>query len=107
MMEEMAQRDVMTANLERRAWAIASGSTTPPEVLPLPTVTAFGTNKPGPNFDGTYEFLDGEAAIGKMTTSPGLMVNLFASEKEFPELSKPVQMAWDAKGQLWVAVWPS
>src|SRR5207302_468708 len=26
---------------------------------------------------------------------------------EFPELAKPVQMAFDARGRLWVAAWPS
>ena len=36
-----------------------------------------------------------------------MKVNLFASEKEFPELAKPVQMSFDAKGRLWVAVWPT
>ncbi len=107
MMEEMAQRDVMTTNLERRAWAAAAGKTGPVEMLPLPVVTAFGTNKPGPNIDGTYPFIDGDEAIKLMTPGPGLQVNLFASEKQFPELSKPVQMAWDAKGRLWVAVWPN
>ena len=42
-----------------------------------------------------------------MTVAKGLKVNLFASEKEFPELAKPVQMAFDTKGRLWVAVWPT
>ena len=42
-----------------------------------------------------------------MTVAKGMKVNLFASEKEFPELAKPVQMAFDTKGRLWVAVWPS
>ncbi len=107
MMEEMAQRDVMTANLERKAWAVASGKTGPVEMLPLPVVTAFGTNKPGPNIDGTYPFVDGEEAIGLMTLAPGLKANLFASEKQFPELAKAVQFNWDAKGRLWVAVWPN
>jgi azurin/glucose/arabinose dehydrogenase len=107
MMEEMAQRDVMTANLERKAWALAAGKTGPVEMLPLPVVTAFGTNKPGPNIDGTYPFVDGEEAIGMMTLAPGLKANLFASEKQFPELAKAVQMNFDAKGRLWVAVWPS
>ena len=36
-----------------------------------------------------------------------MKVNLFASEKEFPELVNPVQMACDTKGRLWVAVWPT
>ena len=107
MMEEMAQRDVMTSNLERKAWALAAGKTGPVEMLPLPVVTAFGTNKPGPNIDNTYEFIDGDEAILKMTLAPGLKANLFASEKQFPELAKAVQMAWDTKGRLWVAVWPN
>ena len=42
-----------------------------------------------------------------MTVAKGMKVNLFASEKEFPELAKPVQMPFDTKGRLWVAVWPS
>ena len=42
-----------------------------------------------------------------MTVGKGLKVNLFASEEEFPELVKPVQMAFDTKGRLWVAVWPT
>ncbi|WP_414664033.1 PVC-type heme-binding CxxCH protein [Horticoccus sp. 23ND18S-11] len=107
MMEEMAQRDVMTTNLERKAWALASGKTGPVEMLPLPVVTAFGTNKPGPKVDGTYEFIDGDEAIKLMTLAPGLKANLFASEKQFPELAKALQMNFDTKGRLWVAVWPS
>ena len=39
-----------------------------------------------------------------MTIGKNLKVNLFASEKKFPELAKPVQMSFDAKGRLWVAV---
>src|SRR5437868_9226950 len=42
-----------------------------------------------------------------MTVGKGMKVTLFASEKEFPQLAKPVQMQFDAKGRLWVAVWPS
>ena len=33
-----------------------------------------------------------------MTVAKGMKVNLFASEKEFPELAKPVQMAFDTQG---------
>ena len=42
-----------------------------------------------------------------MTVAKGMKVNLFASEKEFPELVNPVQMAFDTKGRLWVAAWPT
>ncbi|MSU23330.1 MAG: dehydrogenase [Opitutus sp.] len=107
MMEEMAQRDAMTTNLERRAWALAAGKKGPVEQVSLPVVTAFGTNKPGANIDGTYPFLDGDEAIAQMTLAPGLKANLFASEKQFPELAKALQFAFDPKGRLWVAVWPS
>ncbi len=107
LMEEMAQRDALTANVERNVWALASGDRKPVDELMLPAVTPFGTNKPGPNPDGTYNFLSGEDAIAKMTLAPGLKVNLFASEEMFPQLAKAVQMAWDTKGRLWVAVWPN
>ncbi|MBC7365829.1 MAG: HEAT repeat domain-containing protein [Undibacterium sp.] len=105
--EEMAQRDAITANRDRILWAAAKGDTTAPELLSVPMVTPFGTNKPGTNPDGTYEFLSAEDAISKMTLAPGVKVNVFASEKEFPELAKAVQMAWDTKGRLWVSVWPN
>ena len=34
-----------------------------------------------------------------------MKVELFASEKEFPELVNPVQLAVDTRGRLWVAAW--
>jgi glucose/arabinose dehydrogenase/azurin len=42
-----------------------------------------------------------------MTVHSGMRINLFASEEQFPELINPVQMAWDTRGRLWVAVWPN
>ncbi|HVV99668.1 MAG TPA: PVC-type heme-binding CxxCH protein, partial [Planctomycetaceae bacterium] len=65
------------------------------------------TNKPGAGPNGTHLFLTGEEALSKMTIGKGLKINLFASEEKFPELIQPVQMAWDTKGRLWVAIWPS
>jgi glucose/arabinose dehydrogenase len=52
-------------------------------------------------------FLDEVQSIAAMTVAPGLKVELFASEREFPELVNPVQMAFDTRGRLWVAVWPN
>ncbi len=52
-------------------------------------------------------FLSGEDAMQHMTVPPGCKLQFIASEKEFPELSKPVQMAFDTKGRLWVAAWPN
>ena len=42
-----------------------------------------------------------------MTVADGCEVTLFASEEMFPELISPVQMAFDTKGRLWVATWPT
>jgi glucose/arabinose dehydrogenase/azurin len=105
MQEEMSQRDVMTANRDKRVWAVAKGGDLKVEDTNLPPVTKIKSNLPGPNPDQSFPFLGGEEAIMKMKVHPGMKVNLFASEEQFPELIKPVQMAWDTKGRLWVAVW--
>jgi hypothetical protein len=46
------------------------------------------------------------ATTEKFTLPAGYEINLFASEKDFP-LAKPVAMAFDAKGRLWVATMPT
>lgn len=43
----------------------------------------------------------------EFTVADGYKVNLFASEEEFPELRNPVQIAFDARGRLWVVTMPS
>jgi glucose/arabinose dehydrogenase/azurin len=107
MQEEMSQRDVMTANRDKRIWAVARGGDLVVDDSNLPPVTPIKSNMVGPNPDQSFQFLSGEAAIAKMKVHSGMKVNLFASEEKFPELAKPVQMAWDTKGRLWVAVWPN
>jgi mono/diheme cytochrome c family protein/glucose/arabinose dehydrogenase len=52
-------------------------------------------------------YLYGEDALKKFTMAPGFKIDLFASEKEFPELANPSQIAFDNKGRLWVAVMPT
>ena len=42
-----------------------------------------------------------------LTVAEGYTLNLFASEAEFPELKAPVQIAFDARGRLWVVTMPS
>jgi glucose/arabinose dehydrogenase len=105
MQREMEIWDILTANRDKKVQAVAQGkdytvddSNTPPR-LPV------STNIPGKNPDGSHVYQDGEAAIGSMTVKAGLKVNLFADEKQFPELVNPVQMAIDTKGRVWVAVW--
>ena len=53
------------------------------------------------------KYLYGQEAIDKFTMAPGYKISLFASEKEFPDLAKPVQISFDNKGRLWVAVMPT
>jgi glucose/arabinose dehydrogenase/azurin/lysophospholipase L1-like esterase len=102
---EMAQRDVMTANRDQRVWAVAKGGDLKVTDNDLPPVTPVKTNIPGTNPDGSHVFLSGEEAIKHMKVPAGFKVTLFASEEQFPELIKPLQMAWDTKGRLWISAW--
>ena len=45
--------------------------------------------------------------MAEISVAPGFELNLFASDEQFPELRNPVQMAFDAKGRLWVVTMPS
>jgi putative heme-binding domain-containing protein len=107
MQREMEILDVMTANRDRRIWAVAQGGELKVDDGNTPPFIPVKTNKPGPGPHGEHVFQDGEAALKKMKIGKGLAINLFASEKEFPDLAKPVQMSFDAKGRLWVACWPT
>jgi len=107
MMREMEIFDVMTANRDTRVWATARGSDLEVRDDNLPPELEVPTNKPGDLADGSYSYLDGNAAIEKMKVAEGMRVNLFASEAMFPELVNPVQMAVSPDGHLYVSVWPS
>ncbi len=102
---ELAARDVMTENREKRVWAVAKGGDMKIDDANVPPVPVIGTNKPGANPDGSYKYLDPEEAIKHMTVPKGVKVELVASEKQFPDLVSPVQMAWDTKGRLWISAW--
>jgi len=102
MQEEMVQRDVKTANRDVRVWAVAKGSDVKVKDDNLPPVETIESNKHDP-----APYLDPEEAIKHMKVPKGCKVELFASEVQFPKLIKPVQMNFDTKGRLWVAVWPS
>jgi putative heme-binding domain-containing protein len=45
--------------------------------------------------------------IKSCTVPEGFQIKLFADEQRFPEIGKPVQMTFDAKGRLWVSTMPS
>ena len=104
---EISVLDVMVRNRDRRVWAVARGEDLKVEDTDAPSFIDAKTNEPGEGPGGAHVFLGGTEAIQKMTVGKGLKVELFASEKEFPELVNPVQMAFDTRGRLWVAAWKS
>ncbi|MEJ7767979.1 MAG: PVC-type heme-binding CxxCH protein, partial [Chitinophagaceae bacterium] len=65
------------------------------------------TNYKSSEKNGELTYLYGQDALGKLKAPPGYKIELFASEQEFPDLSKPCQMSFDNKGRLWVATMPS
>ena len=99
----------MTAIRDTAIWlAAAKGQTmdiaaADARTRPLPPVT---TNF-NPEKNGSLTYLSGPEALAKLKMAPGYKVELFASETEFPDLAKPMQMSFDNKGRLWVAVMPS
>ncbi|WP_193213598.1 DUF7133 domain-containing protein [Luteolibacter marinus] len=100
--EEMAQRDVKTANRDRKVWAVAKGGDLVVKDDNLPKV-----NLVPPNRDQEVPYLSGEDAIQHLKLAPGCKVELVASEETFPDLVNPVQMNFDTKGRLWIAAWPN
>jgi mono/diheme cytochrome c family protein/glucose/arabinose dehydrogenase/lysophospholipase L1-like esterase len=57
--------------------------------------------------NGSDRFLYGEEAVKSLTLPEGYKAELFASEKEFNNLANPIQISFDNKGRLWVAVTPT
>ncbi len=88
----------MAVNGKKMDLAIADSKT-----LKLPEVK---TNY-NPTQNGSLKYLSGQEAIAKIKIDPEYKIELFASETEFPDLEKPVQMAFDNKGRLWVACMPT
>jgi mono/diheme cytochrome c family protein/lysophospholipase L1-like esterase len=108
---EMLQIDVLTANRDRRIWAVAAGKDlrvddrNMPEPVEVISNVGGGSKSSSAMKEGTADYVSGEAAIAHMTLAKGFEVNLFADEARFPELVNPVQTAMDPRGRLWVAAW--
>jgi glucose/arabinose dehydrogenase/mono/diheme cytochrome c family protein len=75
------------------------------ETITLPEVES--NYIPGDYGRGLDEYLYGDDAIETIKTPKGYKIELFASEEEFPDLANPVQISFDNKGRLWVAVMPT
>jgi mono/diheme cytochrome c family protein/glucose/arabinose dehydrogenase len=62
-----------------------------------------------PNRGGTIDLssTDPDVAIQSFTLPEGYVIELVASEREFPELANPVSLVWDGSNRLLVACMPS
>ncbi len=100
--QELAQRDVKTANRDQLVWAVAKGGSLELKDDNLPPVDLVP-----PNRKNEVPYVSGEEAIKYLTLPEHCKVELVASEETFPELVNPVQMNFDTKGRLWIAAWPT
>jgi mono/diheme cytochrome c family protein/glucose/arabinose dehydrogenase len=73
----------------------------------LPALPEVKTNFKPSNKNGDPDYLYGAEAVKKLDVPEGYKVEMFASEKEFPNLANPMQISFDNKGRLWVAVMPT
>ena len=95
---------------DRAIWAAARGekfdvATADAQTKPLPPVK---TNYRANNMkNGSPDYLKGDEAVKPLTVPAGYKIELFASEEKFPDLAKPVRIAFDNRGRLWVATMPS
>jgi mono/diheme cytochrome c family protein/glucose/arabinose dehydrogenase len=95
---------------DRAIWAAATGekfdvAAADSKTKPLPEVK---TNYSSSNKkNGSPNYLKGVEAVKTLAVPAGYKVELFASEETFPELAKPVRIAFDNRGRLWVATLPS
>ncbi len=96
---ELQKFDQMVANRDRRAWDIAQQAPLSQEIddsntLALPKITG---DRP------INEWLKPADELKAFNVDPRFEVSLFASEEQFPDLAKPIQMRFDTRGRLWVS----
>ncbi|WP_316818533.1 PVC-type heme-binding CxxCH protein [Pedobacter nyackensis] len=106
---EVAKIREMTAIRDQAIWQAAKGKQmdvagADARTSVLPEVE---TNYKPSGKNGNAEYLYGKDALDKFHLAPGYKIELFASEVEFPDLAKPVQMTFDTKGRLWVSTMPT
>lgn len=102
----------MVSVRDQYLWDLAAGKSVPEQPDDSGTgevfvpATMFGTRDD--NFrefrePKHLEYPSPEESISQMTVADGFEVQLFASEREFPELANPTQIAFDSRGRLWVS----
>jgi putative heme-binding domain-containing protein len=105
----------MAAVRDAYVWDIAAGRPVPPQPddsktgdLIVPQ-TRFGEPRQAysENPEGGPAIKSPEDVIKTCTVPEGFEMRLFADERKFPEIAKPVQLAFDSKGRLWISTMPS
>ncbi len=108
---ELIMLDVMTANRDKRVWALASGSDlvvddgNVPPAVPVESNVGGKSKSSNAMKEGSLDYVSGEDGVDMLKVPEGFKVNLFADESMFPELVNPVQLQVDGKGRLWAAAW--
>ncbi len=102
--EEFVKLRKMIANREGRIWAVARGEAVPEVIDDLGTGSL---ERVQTNIKAPIHLTSPEESRRTFTLPEGYEANLFASEQDFPDLKKPVQMTFDAKGRLWVTTMAS
>ena len=104
MENERNKLDDMCAVRDARIWAVAQGKDVPREIDDSGTRPHMAVPT---NFQRPIQYLSMEDSLQSFTLPAGFQAQLFASEVEFPELANPTQIAFDARGRLWVCTMPS
>ncbi len=108
---ELSMLDVMTGNRDQRIWGKAAGKDVKVDdsnvAKPVKVISNVGGGSKSSNAEkeGNVNYVSGEEGVKKMALRDGFELNLFADEKQFPQLVNPVQMQVDTKGRLWAAAW--
>ncbi|QOV92063.1 DUF7133 domain-containing protein [Humisphaera borealis] len=108
---EIAKIRNMVAVRDRYVWDIAQGKQVPPQpddsktgelITPAPGFGRWPNKEPK-----QLKYPTPEESIATMQVPPGYEVQLVASEREFPELTKVNQINFDNKGRLWASCMPT
>ena len=97
--EELYKTRQMTHIRDKAIWAANTGQKFDVEAADKKTITLSPISS---NSNRPVKYLSGKEVEKHLKLAPGYKVELFACEKQFPELANPSQMAFDNKGNLWV-----
>ena len=104
---EMPRYHQMIAETEKVVHRLAADSSLTYAKVPKPKLPPLPKGKGKDDGDRTGIIKSPAEAMAEFTVAEDFEVNLFASEEQFPELRNPVQIAFDARGRLWVVTMPS